>query len=79
MMRQFRSFISLIFVGILWWGLMYPDLCFMEGTYETTVGISAGLLEKQEEKTDEEAFKELLEAGPDRIIIKSKIMRKLIQ
>lgn len=79
MMRQFRSFISLIFVGILWWGLMYPDLCFVEGTYETAVGISAGLLEKQEEKTDEEAFKELLEAGPDRIIIKSKIMRKLIQ
>lgn len=75
-MRQFRSFISLIFVGILWWGLIYPDLCFVEGTYETAAGISAGLFGEQEEKTGEEAFKELLEAGPDRIIIKSKIMRK---
>ncbi len=75
-MKQLRSFISLIFIGILWWGLIYPDLCFVEGTYETAAGISAQIFGKQEEKTDEEAFKDLLEAGPDRIIIKSKIMRK---
>ena len=79
-MKQFRSFILLIFVGIMWWGLIYPELCFVEGTYEKAAGISAELFGKQkentDEKTDEEAFFELLEAGPDRIIIKSKIMRK---
>ncbi|MDE6607224.1 MAG: hypothetical protein K2K54_05645 [Lachnospiraceae bacterium] len=79
-MKQFRSFILLIFVGIMWWGLIYPELCFVEGTYERAAGISAELFGWQEEntgeKTDEEAFFELLEAGPDRIIIKSKIMRK---
>lgn len=79
-MKQFRSFILLIFVGIMWWGLIYPELCFVEGTYEKAAGISAELFgmqgEDTDEKTDEEAFFELLEAGPDRIIIKSKIMRK---
>lgn len=83
-MKQLRSLALLIFVGIMWWGLIYPELCFVEGTYEKAAGISAELFgrqgqkaeEKTEEKTDEEAFFELLEAEPDRMIIKSKIMRK---
>ncbi len=79
-MKQLRSLMLLIFVGMMWWGLIYPELCFVEGTYEKAVGISAEFFgrqgEKADEKTDEEAFFELLEAEPDRIIIKSKIMRK---
>ncbi len=83
-MKQIRSFGLLIFVGVLWWGLVYPELCFMEGTYELAATVTAEALEAQQngtgdewqEKTEEELLKGLFEAGPDRIIVKSKIMRK---
>ena len=68
-MKQLRSLMLLIFVGIMWRGLIYPELCFVEGTYEKAAGISAGLFDRQgvkaEEKTDEEAFFELLIMGND--------------
>lgn len=84
-MKQIKSFGLLIVTGILWWGLIYPELCFMEGTYETAVEMSAEVFSDLEEteqtdaKTEEEAFRELLEAGPERIKIKSKMIRKLSQ
>lgn len=43
-MKQLRSLMLLIFVGMMWWGLIYPELCFVEGTYEKAVGISAEFL-----------------------------------
>ena len=87
-MKQIRSFGLLVFVGIMWWGLVYPELCFMEGTYEiaavTTADIMSGqistegllVLEKWEEL---DGIEGLFEAGPDKMIVKSKVMRKLIQ
>lgn len=94
-MKQIRSLGLLIFVGVLWWGLVYPELCFMEGTYEIAAEVTADALKAQKEKkadsketedtkaggesadsekTEEELLKGLFEAGPGRIIIKSKML-----
>lgn len=83
-MKQIRSFGMLIFVGVLWWGLVYPELCFMEGTYELAATVTAKAIVVQQngecqDESAEELLKGLFEAGPDRIIVKSEIMRKLSQ
>ncbi len=78
-MKQLKSFCLFIFTGAMWWGLVYPELCFMEGTYEIAAEPAVSISAEQETLTDEDAFKELLEAGPEKIIVKSKIMRKLSQ
>ena len=93
-MKHIRSFGLLIFVGVMWWGLVYPELCFMEGTYEIAAVTAADVLsgqiviedsdeldnleesENREELTDIEG---LFAAGPEKIIVKSKVMRNLIQ
>jgi len=90
-MKQIRSLGLLIFVGVLWWGLVYPELCFVEGTYEIAAQVTADALniqkeqaessektqkELSEEMTKEELLKGLFEAGPGRIIVKSKMIRK---
>ena len=89
-MKKIQSFGLLIVVGVMWWGLVYPELCFMEGTYELAAVTAADVLEGQisvedleeiENREDFEEWKELkgieglFEAGPGKIIVKSKIMR----
>ena len=89
-MKKIQSFGLLIVVGVMWWGLVYPELCFMEGTYEIAAVTAADVLEGQisvedleeiENREDFEEWKELkgieglFEAGPGKIIVKSKIMR----
>ena len=77
-MKKIRSFGLLIFVGVMWWGLVYPELCFMEGTYEIAA-VSAeealnGQIEPEdlEEPENWEEVKGLFEAGPKKIIVKVK-------
>lgn len=87
-MKKIRSFGLLIFVGVMWWGLVYPELCFMEGTYEVAAVTAADALEGYvtseeqtdwEEPEDSEGWERLFEVGPKKIVVKSKIMRNLIQ
>ncbi len=91
-MKKIQSFGLLIVVGVMWWGLVYPELCFMEGTYEIAAVTAADALSGQKsikelkeienwEDIDLEDWEELkgieglFEAGPGKIIVKSKIMR----
>lgn len=81
-MKQIQSFGLLIFVGIMWWGLVYPELCFMEGTYEVAAVTAADTISGYMLPEDLENLNELeglFEAGPEKIIVKSEIMRKWIQ
>ena len=88
-MKKIQSFGLLIVVGVMWWGLVYPELCFMEGTYELAAVTAADVLNRQisiedleeiENPEDLEDWEELkgieglFEAGPGKIIVKSKIM-----
>ncbi len=79
-MKQIRSFGLMIIAGVLWWGLVYPELCFMKGTYEVAFEVTEEALEAQKELETEElgegSFKGLFEAGPDKIILKSIMIRK---
>ena len=80
-MKKIQSFGLLIVVGVMWWGLVYPELCFMEGTYELAAVTAADVLNRQISIEDLEDWEELkgieglFEAGPGKIIVKSKIMR----
>ena len=76
-MKQIRSFGLLIFAGVMWWGLVYPELCFMEGTYEIAAAAATDALDGQvmleipEDWEESEEWKGLFEAGPGKIIVKS--------
>lgn len=96
-MKKVKSLGMFIVAGIMWWGLVYPELCFMEGTYETAAATAAakvnkqltiGVLEETEEaenantsghRKDSDEIRSLFEAGPDKMIVKSKIIRNGIQ
>lgn len=70
-MKQWKAFGYIIFFGILWWGLMYPELCLVEGTYEK----AAVECEDREDEADNafEDFRKMLEEGPGAIRFKMKI------
>ena len=74
-MKQIRSFGLLIFTGVLWWGLAFPELCFMEGTYEVVEVTAASAMVGNTAQEELDELEGLFEAGPKNIIVKSKLMR----
>ncbi|MBQ6887838.1 MAG: hypothetical protein IJN54_10035 [Lachnospiraceae bacterium] len=74
-MKQIRSFGLLIFTGVLWWGLAFPELCFMEGTYEIVEVTAADAMIGNVMQEEPDELEGLFEAGPEKIIVKSKLMR----
>ncbi len=54
--------------ALAWWGILYPELCFTDNTYEC-VTVSDG--KEIEEETD---WQDLFRAGGDEIVIKSRLV-----
>lgn len=61
-------------LAFIWWGVLYPELCFTEGTYQQV--ITAG---GEETAVDEADYRDLLEAAGDEIVIKSRLLEWLEQ
>lgn len=62
-------------VGILafvWWGLLYPELCFTENTCEQVI-VSQG----QEIVTKQADYQEILKASGDEIVVRSRFLEWL--
>lgn len=82
-MKQLKSFGFLILFGVLWWGLMYPELCMVEGTYEIAAATAQKVSQEDcgEEKEENafEDFRVMLEEGPEKIRFKMKIAGRLSQ
>lgn len=58
--------------ALMWWGLLYPELCFTENTYEQIIVVDG--VEVILEETD---YRDLLEASDDEIVFRSRLLEWL--
>lgn len=79
-MKKIGKFAALALAVFGWWGLLYPDMSLVEGTYAvvlTEEGTEADETEYEALLQDScRLFYSILEADPGQIVIKSKMMRK---
>lgn len=55
--------------ALTWWGILYPELCFTEETFEQVV-----VSEEFQGMTQQEIYEHLLKASGDEIVIKSRLL-----
>jgi hypothetical protein len=55
--------------ALAWWGILYPELCFTEDTFEQVVTVEEG-----QEMSEQEIYQHLLAASGDEIVIKSRFL-----
>lgn len=55
--------------AVAWWGILYPELCFTEETFEQIF-----VAEECQEMTEQEIYEHLLEASGDEIVIRSRFL-----
>lgn len=59
-------------LAFAWWGLLYPELCFTENTYEQVI-VSQG----QEIVTEHADYQEILNASGNEIVVRSRFLEWL--
>lgn len=68
MWKKSRTLAVCVF-AVAWWGILYPELCFTQETFEQVV-----ISEEFQEMTGQEIYEHLLEASGDEIVIKSRLL-----
>ena len=53
--------------AFVWWGLLYPELCFTENTYEQVI-----IVDGEEVETEQSNYRNVLGASKDQIVVKSR-------
>lgn len=71
MWNRIRSLAVTVF-AVAWWGILYPELCFTEETFEQVI-----VTEACQEMTQQEVYEHLLMASGDEIVIKSRFLEWL--
>ena len=60
-------------VACVWWGILYPELCFTDSTYEQVI------VDDEEVDAEPENFRNILDASGDDIVIKSRLLEWIVQ
>lgn len=68
MWNRVRTLAVSIF-ALAWWGILYPELCFTEETFEQVV-----VSEEFQEMTKQEIYDSLLKASGDELVIRSRFL-----
>lgn len=63
-------------LAFVWWGVLYPELCFPRDTYEVMYEEAAG---DTEMLSEEEICDRLLQAGEEQVIVKSRLLEWIRQ
>lgn len=71
MWNHLRTLAVSIF-ALAWWGILYPELCFTEETFEQVV-----TEEEFQGMTEQEIYEHLLEASGDEVVIRSRLLEWL--
>ena len=53
--------------AFVWWGILYPELCFTENTYEQVI-----IMDDEEAEDEQSDYRDVLNASGDQIVIKSR-------
>lgn len=68
MWNKWRTLAVSVF-AVAWWGILYPELCFTEETFEQVV-----VTEEFQGMTQQEIYGHLLKASGDEVVIKSRFL-----
>ena len=60
--------------AFVWWGLLYPELCFTENTYEQVI-----IVDGKEVEAEQADYRNVLGASGNQIVIKSRLWEWLEQ
>lgn len=71
MWNRIRTLAVTVF-AVAWWGILYPELCFTEETFEQVI-----VDEACQGMTKQEVYEHLLTASGDEIVIKSRFLEWL--
>lgn len=59
-------------VTLIWWGVLYPELCFTEGTFQQVI-----VTDGEERAVEEACYRDIMDASGDEIVIKSRLLEWL--
>ncbi len=59
---------------LTWWGVLYPELCFTEDTYEQII-----IVDGQEIVSDQADYRDILGASGDEVVVRSRLLEWLEQ
>lgn len=68
MWNKLRTLAVSIF-AMAWWGILYPELCFTEETFDQVV-----IEEDFQEMTEQEVYEHLLKASGDELVFRSRFL-----
>lgn len=68
MWNKLRTLAVSIF-AMAWWGILYPELCFTEETFDQVV-----VVEDFQEMTEQEVYEHLLKASGHEIVFSSRFL-----
>lgn len=60
--------------AFVWWGILYPELCFTDNTYEQVIIVNG-----EEIEGEQSDYRDVLSASRDKIVIKSRLWEWLEQ
>ena len=63
---------AVVMFALAWWGVLYPELCFTESTYEQIM-----VVDGQEIVLQETDIEDILNASGDEIVVKSRLVEWL--
>jgi len=70
---RFRTAVIAVF-AFVWWGVLYPELCFTKETCEQVI-----IVDGEETEAQQEDYQGILEASGDEVVIKSRFFEWLEQ
>lgn len=65
---------AVVMFALTWWGVLYPELCFTESTYEQIM-----VVDGQEIILEETDIEDILNATGDEVVVKSRLLEWLEQ
>lgn len=68
---RIRTAAAVLF-ALMWWGVLYPELCFTDNTYEQIV-----IVDGEEIVLEETDCRDLLHATGDEVVVKSRLLEWL--
>ena len=68
---RLRAMVTGIF-ALIWWGVLYPELCFTEDTFQQVI-----VADGDEKVIEEASYRDILNASGDEIVIKSRLLEWL--
>ncbi|MDE6994795.1 MAG: DUF2045 domain-containing protein [Lachnospiraceae bacterium] len=68
---RLRALVTGIF-ALIWWGVLYPELCFTEDTFQQIV-----VTDGEEKAAGDADYRDILDAAGDEIVIRSRLLEWL--